>query len=264
MQKRVIFGGIALLIFLPFLIFGGLPFHLFVGVLAMVGVSELLKMRQLEVFSLEGVLTLLATFVLSLPLGSYFSFLPLEANLIAYALFVFALLAGTVFNHSRYSIEEVGFPVVASFYVGIGFHYLNLGRDAGLDKVLFALFLVWATDIGAYMVGRQIGKTPLMPAVSPNKTVEGSIGGLLSALLVSFVFMLVDSAVYTPHHFVLMLVLVLIFSTAGQFGDLVESAYKRHFGVKDSGKLIPGHGGILDRFDSLLFVFPLMYLFGLF
>ncbi|WP_229676513.1 phosphatidate cytidylyltransferase, partial [Streptococcus himalayensis] len=102
------------------------------------------------------------------------------------------------------------------------------------------------------------------PTVSPNKTMEGSLGGIFLAVLVAFIFMLVDRSVAAPHHFVTMLFLTVVFSLAGQFGDLVESSLKRHFGVKDSGKFIPGHGGVLDRFDSLLFVFPLMHFFGLF
>ena len=83
-------------------------------------------------------------------------------------------------------------------------------------------------------------------------------------MLVSAIFMSVRPQDDTPYSFVNMLLLTIVFSIAGQFGDLVESAIKRHFGVKDSGKFIPGHGGVLDRFDSLLFVFPLMHLFGLF
>jgi phosphatidate cytidylyltransferase len=133
-----------------------------------------------------------------------------------------------------------------------------------LSKVLFALCIVWATDIGAYMIGRQIGRHKLMPKVSPNKTVEGFVGGILSAVVVAAVYLLVDRQVVGNYSFVVTLVLVVIFSIFAQFGDLVESAIKRHFGVKDSGKLIPGHGGILDRFDSLIFVFPIMHFFGLF
>jgi len=133
-----------------------------------------------------------------------------------------------------------------------------------VDKVLLALFIVWATDSGAYLVGTRYGRRKLLPKVSPNKTIEGSLGGIISAVLVSAIFISVRPQVATPYSFVTMLLLTVVFSIAGQFGDLVESAIKRHFGVKDSGKFIPGHGGVLDRFDSLLFVFPLMHLFGLF
>ena len=148
--------------------------------------------------------------------------------------------------------------------MGIGFNALLDARMAGFDKVLLALFIVWATDSGAYLVGRRYGVRRLAPRVSPNKTVEGSLGGIASAVLVTFIFMLFDRNVAAPHHMFVMLLFTVFFSIAGQFGDLVESAIKRHFGVKDSGKFIPGHGGVLDRFDSMLFVFPLMHFFGLF
>lgn len=103
-----------------------------------------------------------------------------------------------------------------------------------------------------------------MPKVSPNKTLEGSLGGVLSAVIVAAIYLLFDKNLTKDYSYVTMLGLVAIFSVFAQFGDLVESAIKRHFGVKDSGKLIPGHGGIFDRFDSLIFVLPLMHVFGLF
>lgn len=263
MQQRVIWGAIALAIFLPFLLMGGLPFQFFVGLLAMIGVAEMLRMKRLEFFSFEGVLAMLAAFVLTVPLDNYLSFLPVDASLSVYSLIVFLILAGTVLS-STYSFDDATYPIAASFYVGIGFHNLVTARMDGLDKVILALFIVWATDIGAYMIGRQFGKHKLLPKVSPNKTIEGSLGGILAAVLVGAAFMLFDKSVYAPHSFLVMLVLIVLFSIFGQFGDLVESAIKRHFGVKDSGKLIPGHGGILDRFDSMIFVFPIMHLFGLF
>ncbi|MDY4001326.1 MAG: phosphatidate cytidylyltransferase [Streptococcus orisratti] len=263
MQQRVIWGAIALAIFLPFLLMGGLPFQFFVGLLAMIGVAEMLRMKRLEFLSFEGVLAMLAAFVLTVPLDNYLSFLPVDASLSVYSLIVFLILAGTVLS-STYSFDDATYPIAASFYVGIGFHNLVTARMDGLDKVILALFIVWATDIGAYMIGRQFGKHKLLPKVSPNKTIEGSLGGILAAVLVGAAFMLFDKSVYAPHSFLVMLVLIILFSIFGQFGDLVESAIKRHFGVKDSGKLIPGHGGILDRFDSMIFVFPIMHLFGLF
>lgn len=264
LQKRIIFGALALAIFIPLLIKGGLLFELFVGLLAMLATAELLKMNRLSPSSVEGILAMLASLVLTLPLEQYLPFLPADGHLSAYVLVVFVLLGSTVFHFGTYSYSEAVYPIASSFYVGIGFHYLLAARADSLTKVLFALFLVWATDTGAYMIGRQMGRRKLMPAVSPNKTVEGFVGGILSALLVSLIFWMVNKSVAAGYPLGMLLVLVAIFSAFAQFGDLVESAIKRQFGVKDSGKVLPGHGGILDRFDSLLFVFPLMHFFGLF
>ena len=142
MKERVIWGGIAAAIFLPFLIIGSLPFQLFVGVLAMIGVSELLKMRRLEIFSFEGVFAMLAAFVLTVPMDHYLTSLPIDASFAGYGIIVFFLLAGTVLNSSAYSFEDATFPIAASFYVGIGFQNLVNARLSGIDKVLLALFIV--------------------------------------------------------------------------------------------------------------------------
>lgn len=264
LQKRVIFGGIALAIFLPFLLIGGMAFHFIVGLLAIIATAELIKMHRLAPNSIEGVLAMLASLVLTLPLQNYLTFLPTDGNYSAYAIVVFLLLGSTVFNIGRYHYSDVVFPIASSFYVGIGFHSLILARMDGLNKVFFALCLVWATDIGAYLVGRKIGRRKLLPKVSPNKTVEGFVGGILSTVGIALIFLLLDKSLLAGYSLGKMLGLVVVFSVFSQFGDLVESALKRHFGVKDSGKVIPGHGGILDRFDSMIFVFPIMHFFGLF
>ncbi|AER22205.1 TPA: phosphatidate cytidylyltransferase [Streptococcus suis] len=263
LQKRVIFGGIALAIFIPFLLVGGMAFQFFVGLLAIIATAELIKMHRLAPNSIEGVLAMLASLVLALPLQNYLTFLPTDGNYTAYAIVVFLLLGSTVFNIGHYNYSDVVFPIASSFYVGIGFHSLILARMDGLNKVFFALCLVWATDIGAYLIGRQIGRRKLLPKVSPNKTVEGFGGGILSTVVVAIIFLIVDKSLLAGYSFGMMLLLVVIFSIFSQFGDLVESAIKRHFGVKDSGKIIPGHGGILDRFDGMIFVFPIMHFFGL-
>ncbi|HEL1964505.1 TPA: phosphatidate cytidylyltransferase [Streptococcus suis] len=264
LQKRVIFGGIALAIFIPFLLVGGMAFQFFVSLLAIIATAELIKMHRLAPNSIEGVLAMLASLVLALPLQNYLTFLPTDGNYTAYAIVVFLLLGSTVFNIGHYNYSDVVFPIASSFYVGIGFHSLILARMDGLNKVFFALCLVWATDIGAYLIGRQIGRRKLLPKVSPNKTVEGFVGGILSAVVVAIIFLIVDKSLLAGYSFGMMMLLVVIFSIFSQFGDLVESAIKRHFGVKDSGKIIPGHGGILDRFDGMIFVFPIMHFFGLF
>lgn len=120
--------------------------------------------------------------------------------------------------------------------------------------------MIWATDSGAYFIGKATGKRKLWPEISPNKTVEGSLGGVVCALIVAILFGLfadMNATVLT------LMAITVILSIFGQLGDLVQSAFKRHFNVKDSGNILPGHGGILDRFDSLLFVLPLLNLFHL-
>ncbi|MDZ7835398.1 MAG: phosphatidate cytidylyltransferase [Alkalibacterium sp.] len=121
------------------------------------------------------------------------------------------------------------------------------------------LLVIWATDTGAYLIGRKIGKTKLAPTISPNKTIEGSLGGTILASAFAFAYLL-----YFPQSESLFssFFLMVVISVTGQIGDLLESKIKREYHVKDSGHLLPGHGGILDRFDSLLLVLNMLFLLG--
>ena len=266
LQRRVIFGGIALAIFIPILMMGGPLLQIGMGLLAMLGVHELLQMKGLRTTTLEGILAMLAAFVLTIPLENYLKFLPVDGNVVAYSLVVFILLGSTVLG-KHYSFEDAAYPIAASFYVGIGFQNLLTARQTSVYIVFLALFIVWATDIGAYAFGRSLkDRFPqkLLPSVSPNKTVVGSVGGIVSAIVVALVMYFLFTKELPQIGFVKLVIFTIIFSVVGQIGDLVESSIKRHFGVKDSGKILPGHGGILDRFDNLIFVFPIMHLLGLF
>lgn len=158
-------------------------------------------------------------------------------------------------------MDDAGFVMLAMVYVAMGFYFFMEARtqsgEDGLATVFLVLFIVWATDTGAYFVGKAIGKNKLWPLISPNKTIEGSLGGVVLACIVGLVF----NMIHPFHAGVLGIVgIAILISVVGQMGDLVESAFKRYFGVKDSGKLLPGHGGILDRLDSVLFVFPVLHL----
>jgi phosphatidate cytidylyltransferase len=134
-------------------------------------------------------------------------------------------------------LPYIGLPVVALVW-------LRAAPDAGRSDVLFVLLVVWATDIAAYLVGRIVGGPRLAPSISPGKTWSGAVGGFLGALLVGLVAGLAA------------LPLAAALSVVAQAGDLMESGLKRRFGVKDSGKLIPGHGGLLDRLDGVLTAAP--------
>ena len=157
-----------------------------------------------------------------------------------------ALYVGGLFSSFDLLRSLPGKIVVAPFGTG----------DRGAWWMLFAAVCVWATDTFAYFVGKTWGRHPLCPTLSPGKTVEGSIGGLVGALTVGVLF---GTWVHLPvqHGFAV----GAIAGVVGQVGDLFESALKREIGIKDFGRLMPGHGGMLDRADSLLFAIPLAYLY---
>jgi phosphatidate cytidylyltransferase len=163
-------------------------------------------------------------------------------------------------------LEVVGITILGVFYTGgmLSFGYalryqeFAVGAAAGTALVLFVLLLTWGTDIGGYVFGRAFGRRKLMPLVSPGKTVAGAIGGLALGVAISVayaLFVLPPLARMTMPVWGAVLFGVAV-SAAGQVGDLVESMLKREAGVKDSSHLIPGHGGALDRVDSLLFTLP--------
>jgi phosphatidate cytidylyltransferase len=124
----------------------------------------------------------------------------------------------------------------------------------GPKLLLFALAITWAADTTAYFVGRAIGKNPLAPHISPKKTWEGSIASMVGSLVVAYAFSF-WIRIPLPH----LLIMAATGNIAGQMGDLLESAYKRSAGVKDSGGLLPGHGGILDRIDALILCIPVIW-----
>ncbi|SMP17354.1 phosphatidate cytidylyltransferase [Desulfurobacterium pacificum] len=148
------------------------------------------------------------------------------------------------------------------FAVALMFLYILIGITSigCLNKKFFLLLLslVWATDTFAYLTGKFFGKRKLIPAVSPKKTVEGAIGGTLGGAITT---VLIAKLLGIPLSY-LQILIVLFLTIIAQLGDLFESFYKRTFGVKDSGKILPGHGGVLDRLDSSLAVAPFLFLIG--
>jgi phosphatidate cytidylyltransferase len=148
-----------------------------------------------------------------------------------------------------------------SFAYALRYHPYAVGAAAGATVLLFPLVITWLTDTGAFFIGRAFGSRKLMAGVSPGKSVEGAIGGLLVAILAAwlyerYVMIPVARIAFYPGAVLLFGALV---SVAGQIGDLAESLIKREAGVKDSSRIIPGHGGVLDRVDSLLFTIPVAY-----
>lgn len=144
-------------------------------------------------------------------------------------------------------------------FAAISMAFLRGSDAAGLHAILYLFLVVWATDILAYFVGRSVGGPKLAPSISPGKTRSGAVGGTIGGIAAGAIYSLVAGSVFPVW---VMAVVALLLSVVSQAGDLSESAFKRRFGVKDSGRLIPGHGGIMDRVDGLVAAAVVFYLIG--
>jgi phosphatidate cytidylyltransferase len=179
------------------------------------------------------------------------------------AVFAILLLIPAVYVFSRRSIEAAlpgtAVCVLGTLYIGMlngALLRLRLDFVVGWKLVVFLLISVWAGDAGAYYVGRAFGKTRLSPRVSPKKTVEGGVGGVFASMVAAAIIAMTFFREFPLVHAV---TAAAVLSVSGVVGDLAESLWKRSADVKDSGTLIPGHGGFLDRLDSIYFTAPLLY-----
>ncbi len=261
MKQRIITAIVAIALFLPILIYGDIPFLILIYAMASIGLYELIKMKKMPLMTISSLLSFLLVWILLLPdrYSSFFEMIQYDKMDIV-IIIAFLLLVITVISKNAFTFDDAAFLMLSSLYIGVAFYYFFGTRDGenGLLTILFVLITIWVTDSGAYFVGRSLGKRKLWPEISPNKTVEGFLGGVGSAIVVAILFYFFSNLDYNISKLIVMALLISVF---GQLGDLVQSAYKRHYGVKDSGNILPGHGGILDRFDSLIFILPILHFF---
>jgi phosphatidate cytidylyltransferase len=182
------------------------------------------------------------------------------------ALFIALLLILLTFyvgRYPKYTTEQITMIFFIFFYTGVLLSYIYQVRYLENGRIIVWLVLIsaWGSDTFAYIVGMMVGKHKLQSELSPKKTIEGCIGGVIGAALIGFLFSYAypqgDSLLLSPH--ISFPIICTVGSVVSQVGDLAASAVKRNHGVKDYGDIIPGHGGILDRFDSILFVSPVVY-----
>lgn len=172
--------------------------------------------------------------------------------------------AYVMLSNVKRSMKDIAITILGVLYIPftLSFIKLILALPYGRFYILFVFCGAFISDTCAFLVGSKIGKTKLAPDISPNKTVEGSIGGIIGVLIAFIILALVGKFTLDINVNIFYWVFVaLVAAVAGQFGDLTESAIKRYCKIKDSGKIMPGHGGVLDRFDSLMFVAPIVYVF---
>jgi len=184
--------------------------------------------------------------------------------LLVITIFVNLILIKDLFAEKKIPLFESKRYITTTFYLSSGFVFMmliaNYENNFTPLLLLGSFILVWVNDSAAYIVGKNFGKQKLFPSISPKKTVEGFLGGLFFACISSF-FIAKYTSDILDLKFTSWLILAIIVSVLGTIGDLIESKFKRQAGAKDSGVIMPGHGGLLDRLDSIIFASPFIYLF---
>ena len=267
MLKRIITSIVAVIVLIPFLIFSNTwLFPIGISLCAFLGCYEMLSCvgKQKNIFlalpiSLAALFFPLAvryTYINAIQFGDLLK-LSLGIALVA-ALYVFAI---AVFDNKKTAVTDAALIYMSCLYIIAAFSaivYLHDYIQLGNMIYLLAFICAWTTDIFAYFTGRFLGRHKLIESVSPKKTVEGLIGGVIGAMAGVAIYALVlDLAFGFTVNYLLALLYGFVGSFGAVFGDLCFSVIKRQTGIKDYGNLIPGHGGVLDRFDSMMIVGPL-------
>jgi phosphatidate cytidylyltransferase len=241
--NRILSGVVLAPVAILFVLLGGLAFDGAVVAAAALGLAEWLRLVTRKPQSWSAILFLIVLGV-ELASGLQAALLALAIAALAVAFIVWRLRGAGLL--AAFGLPYVGFAMLSLIW-------LRQTATGGWPLVLFVFLVVWGSDIGAYVVGRWLGGAKLAPSISPNKTWAGFGGGLIFSACIALIWTATMARIAHPFTVAAMAIGL---SILGQCGDLFESMMKRRFGVKDSGNLIPGHGGMLDRIDALLWVAP--------
>ncbi len=259
MFKQRLLSGIVLVIIIAVTLYFGGDVTLFVmGAVSLIGMYELYRIYQIEKCALSYLSYLAAVL--------YYSMIAIEIPRGYFVLFVgYLMLLMTVYvlRYPKYNAEQIMAAFFGLFYVAIMMSFVYKLRVLPTGGYLVVLIFLssWGCDTLAYCTGMLVGKHKMSPILSPKKTIEGAIGGVIGAVLLGFLYgLFVKNHIYFGYD-VLIVYPVVCGGGAilSMIGDLAASAIKRNHDIKDYGKLIPGHGGILDRFDSMIFTAPTIY-----
>ena len=255
MKQRVISATVAFAIFIPIFIIGGRVFNIAFYILTLLGLREFMNARETEkkfpdfIRLISYILISFLYFVNTYDAGLSFS---IDYRIIA-GLSLSLLLPVILYHDEKvYNVRDAFYLLGGVFFLGFVMSLFYMYRTRSLSLIIFLFLVTIITDSYAYFTGKLIGKTKLIESISPNKTWEGTIGGSLIGTFVCTVYYL---TVINPNASVFAIsIVVLLLSVIGQLGDLFFSAIKRRFRIKDFSNIMPGHGGVLDRFDSIIFV----------
>ena len=258
-KTRLISGIVLLAIVIFALTTGGTFLWAFMTALSLIGLNEFFKAVKLDKTILSYI-TYFGVFGYEILL-----LCQLNEYIMIYSVICFiVMLACYVLSYPKFVSEQIALALFGFFYAGIMLSYVYQVRigNAGIYSVWMIFIAAWGSDTCAYCTGMLIGKHKLPSKLSPKKTIEGCVGGIVGAGLIGFIYatILRDKLTTIPNPQLLYTIVGCVGSVIAQIGDLAASAVKRNHDIKDYGTLIPGHGGILDRFDSILFTAPVVYL----
>lgn len=255
MMERLISAIVALAIFIPIFIIGGTIYNVAILVLSVLALKEFLTIKQtkkeLPTFTTFISYVLLTLFVLTNITNKDILF-SIDYRIISGLFLVFTIPTVLYHDRSLYSIVDAFYLIGGIFFLGISFSLMILVRNVGLSTIIYLFLITIMTDTYAYLIGKLMGKHKLLESISPNKTWEGTLGGTIAGTFIGTCYYLTVIDQTLPLYFLILMTLFL--SIIGQFGDLFFSAIKRYYGKKDFSNIMPGHGGILDRLDSIIFV----------
>jgi len=255
MKTRVITGSLLALFFIPLFIFGGFPLEIVLTILTIVATFEMGRLFKLKKYVI-GIIAAYSGLFFILFLG-YFDDADIFAEMII-ALVIFTIIIGALLSvfDDEFKTSDMGLMLVAILYPSVGFASIGFLTRISVYNIGFLFLITTMTDIFAYIVGVNFGKTRLAVKISPKKSVEGSIGGTVFAVIFTRIYVWgfkMDSIANIELNIGISIGLIIFLSVIGQIGDLVASKFKRDFGVKDYSNIFPGHGGVMDRFDSVIF-----------
>jgi len=271
--KRSISGAVYVILLLSSILFSTESFYILFGLFLLITVNEFCELIQLNkvISILLAIAIYLFFYEANLKNNNLFSNAGVHyATLTALAITLIVSIKSVLFLFDE---KEVKSTILSKYTYLIGYIILPFvfitripfGEKGYNPKIIISIFiLIWTNDTFAYIVGKSMGKRKLFERVSPKKTIEGFIGGLLFAIVASYIiskYYFEPKEYYSKKSVVIWMTIAIIVGVFGTIGDLIESKFKRAAGVKDSGSIMPGHGGILDRLDSVIFVAPIIFLF---
>ena len=246
MKKRIISAGIALAIFIPLIIIGGIAFEIGATLLSILAVRELFHLirKDSKIPTLIEIISYVLTGTIVLSSDMFLAAIAVT--------FIFTFMPLIFIKKEQYNFDSAIKVFGSILFIGYCFYVMDNIRLSSLEEFIFILSVSFATDTFAYFGGMFFGKNKLLERISPNKTWEGSIIGTFAGVLIPtlvYIFMV------NPSESVFIVILIsVILSITAQFGDLLFSSIKRNYGTKDFSNIMPGHGGVLDRLDSLILI----------